>query len=142
VRALLLSLVGAPLPFRAFAYGPLESDNDACTLHFADASIVAIGAENGAVGLSGAETGSALLVELVADRFLRRMVRIMVATLVRHALERPDLDDDGASASLMAALLAGDRSIAAAPAPPMGLALLGVGYRRELRGRTVSSESP
>lgn len=58
-----------------------------------------------------------------ADRFLYKMVRTMVGTLVREA--RPG---GGGAAAVARILEARDRRAAAAPAPAAGLALMAVGY--------------
>jgi hypothetical protein len=92
----------------------------------------------------------ALAVELVGNRFLRRMVRTLVATAVREASrggagsgagglveqeqeqeqkqeqERDrEQDPDGA---LLRIALSNDRALAAYPLPGLGLCMSGVGY--------------
>ena len=63
-----------------------------------------------------------LVVELVADRFLRKLVRVLVATAVREAAA-------GAAPDVLLALSAAQERISTAtPAPPQGLMLAGVGY--------------
>lgn len=63
-----------------------------------------------------------LAVELCADAFLRRMVRVLVATAVREAMAQSD--DDA-----LVRLAAGkDRRATALPAPPEGLVLMKVVY--------------
>lgn len=63
-----------------------------------------------------------LALELQADGFLRRMVRYLVAALVRVGTGHWD------SAQLARLLTARDNSLAPPPAPPHGLYLYGVGY--------------
>ncbi|TVU08447.1 hypothetical protein EJB05_41852 [Eragrostis curvula] len=63
-----------------------------------------------------------MCVELVANRFLRKMVRVLVATAIREA---------GAGAgedALLKLMEATDRRATAPPAPPEGLCLVDVGY--------------
>uniref|UniRef100_A0A7N0TIS3 tRNA pseudouridine synthase n=1 Tax=Kalanchoe fedtschenkoi TaxID=63787 RepID=A0A7N0TIS3_KALFE len=63
-----------------------------------------------------------LCVELVANRFLRRMVRVLVATSIREAAAGAE---DDALLKLMEATC---RRATAPPAPPDGLCLVDVGY--------------
>ncbi|XP_073052437.1 uncharacterized protein [Primulina eburnea] len=63
-----------------------------------------------------------MCVELVANRFLRKMVRVLVATAVREAAA--GAEDD----MLLKLMDATCRRATAPPAPPDGLCLLGVGY--------------
>ena len=67
-------------------------------------------------------TERVLVIELVADRFLRKLVRVLVATAVREAAA-------GAAPDVLLALSAArERTATAPPAPPNGLMLAGVGY--------------
>lgn len=68
----------------------------------------------------------ALLVELIADRFLRRMVRVLVSTAVREAAAGAPLD------ILCQLAETGERRATAPPAPAQGLCLCQVGYHHEL----------
>ncbi|XP_010928780.1 uncharacterized protein [Elaeis guineensis] len=63
-----------------------------------------------------------MCVELVANRFLRKMVRVLVATAIREAAVGAD---DDALLKLMEATC---RRATAPPAPPEGLCLVDVGY--------------
>ena len=68
-----------------------------------------------------------MLIELVGSRFLRRMVRILVATLARNALRGGG--DDGAKGPVLRQIaLKRERAYAAHPAPPEGLCFVGCGY--------------
>ena len=135
VDAALQHLVNRPLPYRAMAFGPLETENDMCTLFEASSRIVdlPLDQEDG-VSTRNVTSSKALVVHLVGDRFLRRMVRILVATVVRQVITTrasEDLDTvagDAAGAEIQGVLLAGDRSASAHPAPSNGLAFLGAGY--------------
>ena len=63
-----------------------------------------------------------IVVELVADRFLRRLVRVLVATAAREAAT-------GAAPDVLLALAAArERAATAGAAPPSGLFFAGVGY--------------
>lgn len=63
-----------------------------------------------------------MCIELVANRFLRKMVRVLVATAIREAAAGAD---DDALLKLMDATC---RRATAPPAPPDGLCLVDVGY--------------
>ena len=76
----------------------------------------------GGGGSPDGTTERVLVVELVADRFLRKMVRTLVATAVREAAT-------GARGDVLLRLArAGERAATAPPAPPEGLIFAGVGY--------------
>ncbi|CAL5054203.1 unnamed protein product [Urochloa decumbens] len=65
---------------------------------------------------------SVMCVELVANRFLRKMVRVLVATAIREAAAGAGED------ALLNLMEATDRRATAPPAPPEGLCLVDVGY--------------
>nr|GLL20292.1 uncharacterized protein LOC109146864 isoform X1 [Ipomoea trifida] len=77
------------------------------------------------VSLPCAEDGShtkTMCIELVANRFLRKMVRVLVATAIREAVAGADED------ALLKLMDATCRRATAPPAPPDGLCLVDVGY--------------
>ncbi|CAA7398779.1 unnamed protein product [Spirodela intermedia] len=74
-----------------------------------------------------------MCVELVANRFLRRMVRVLVATSIREAAAG---NGDDALLKLMDATC---RRATAPPAPPEGLCLADVGYEEFSRERCLIS---
>ncbi|MBA0873156.1 hypothetical protein Goshw_028081 [Gossypium schwendimanii] len=63
-----------------------------------------------------------MCVELVANRFLRKMVRVLVATSIREAAAGAEED------ALLKLMEATCRRATAPPAPPDGLCLVDVGY--------------
>ncbi|XP_020581201.1 uncharacterized protein LOC110025212 [Phalaenopsis equestris] len=63
-----------------------------------------------------------MCVELVANRFLRKMVRVLVSTAIREAAAGADAD------ALLNLMNATCRRATAPPAPPEGLCLVDVGY--------------
>lgn len=122
VHAALQPLVGATLHYRAYAYGeiPVNEDgepDDLCTIYRASAIVVNLDATG--------EASPALCITLVGNRFLRRQVRNMVATVCREAA-LPESERD--VNRLVAIANAGRRLLAAFPVPGVGLALTGVGY--------------
>ncbi len=71
-----------------------------------------------------------LTIELVANRFLRKMVRIICGTIVREALKDENKRNDYI---LLDICSSGERRLAGPPLPGSGLCLAGVGYdEREL----------
>ncbi|KAK6147480.1 hypothetical protein DH2020_018392 [Rehmannia glutinosa] len=73
------------------------------------------------VALDGTSTRT-MCVELVANRFLRKMVRVLVATAIREAAAGADED------ALLKLMDATCRRATVPPAPPDGLCLVDVGY--------------
>ncbi|XP_004299762.1 PREDICTED: uncharacterized protein LOC101305074 [Fragaria vesca subsp. vesca] len=63
-----------------------------------------------------------MCIELIANRFLRRMIRVLVATSIREAAAGADED------ALIKLMDATCRRATAPPAPPDGLCLVDVGY--------------
>ncbi|KAK8964725.1 hypothetical protein KSP40_PGU004507 [Platanthera guangdongensis] len=68
------------------------------------------------------EDTKVMCVELVANRFLRKMVRVLVATAIREAAAGADAN------ALLNLMDATCRRATAPPAPPDGLCLVDVGY--------------
>jgi len=122
VHAALQPLVGVTLHYRAYAYGeiPVNEDgspDDLCIIYRASAVVVNLDAAG--------EASPALCITLVGNRFLRRQVRNMVATVCREAA-LPESERD--VNRLVAIANEGRRLLAAFPVPGVGLALTGVGY--------------
>ena len=115
------SLEGLPLPYNAFAVGEDrkmgEGMLDVCTLYRARAY---------EVQPAGPATAPFLCVELVGSRFLRRMVRLLVATAVREGLKVPAGERD--VDCIQKICMANDRTLRAMPFPGSGLCLSGVGF--------------
>lgn len=107
------------LPYNAFAFGEHRTKGegllDLCTLYRAQAYNVEIPG-----------TGCrAMCVELVGNRFLRRMVRLLVGTSVREAM-KPLCDRDVSVIEQICK--SGDRATTAFPFPGAGLAFAGCGF--------------
>ena len=124
-----------PLHYNALAYKDikklhLNDDADVCTLHEARAFLINLPSPAGDEHETAPQRGSVtpgvtvLAFELKADRFLRRMVRILVSTAVREAKLGSPPD------SLLRIVLSGDRSLAAVAAPGLGLCFVGAGYEQ------------
>lgn len=152
LRAIMTKLEGQELPYNAYAFGDQYNVGmglmDKCTL---------LKVKCGYIDLSCAEVDTdcsdntvnmhqpVLIIELVGNRFLRRMVRILVATAVRESTVLADgaeleVDgDDGFFSSsqstakdddnvLVDIALSGDRSRVGYALPGVGLCFAGVGY--------------
>ncbi|KAL3533215.1 hypothetical protein ACH5RR_006736 [Cinchona calisaya] len=70
----------------------------------------------------GGNDAKVMCIELVANRFLRKMVRVLVATAVREAAAGAEED------ALLKLMHATCRRATAPPSPPDGLCLVDVGY--------------
>ncbi|CAK8579414.1 unnamed protein product [Lathyrus sativus] len=120
VNQLLQKLEGKLLSYKMFARDTKASRNDGppteCFVHHARAMEARLPiTENG-------EETRVMCIELVANRFLRKMVRVLVATTIREAAAGAE---DDALLKLMDATC---RRATAPPAPPDGLCLVDVGY--------------
>ncbi|MQL98109.1 hypothetical protein Taro_030800 [Colocasia esculenta] len=128
VNQLLHQLEGKPLSYKMFARDTKSSRSigppTECYLFHARAAEVTLPCHHQD---SGREL-RVMCVELVANRFLRRMVRVLVATSIREAAA--GAGDD----ALLKLIDATCRRATAPPAPPDGLCLVDIGYeefRRE-----------
>ncbi|XP_057422112.1 uncharacterized protein LOC130715962 [Lotus japonicus] len=120
VNRLLQKLEGKLLSYKMFARDTKASRNEGppteCFLYHARAIEARLPlADND-------EETRVMCIELVANRFLRRMVRVLVATSIREAAAGAE---DDALLKLMDATC---RRATAPPAPPDGLCLVDVGY--------------
>jgi len=120
IDAMLRKLEGKELDFLAFSYGKVETQTTLCTLLHARASLVFSGPEADSV---------AVCIELVGNRFLRRMVRKLVSTVVREALFSEEciegsFDDE----SLLNLLKKRRRDLVAKAAPAQGLVFVGANF--------------
>ena len=80
---MLRAIEGNELDYYAFSHGKVKTQTTLCTLHHARAGIVEWTGDSDDTSL--AQKRQALCFELVGNRFLRRMVRILVATALREA---------------------------------------------------------
>ncbi len=110
----LASLQGLSLDYIAMSYGRLKTQTSVCTLHHAQCHLV-----------HDPKTGNhAICIELVGDRFLRRMVRMLVENTLRIAV-RTNLQDGNL---LYDHLESRDRSRSGNAAPPDGLIFVGAAF--------------
>lgn len=122
VDQLLQQLEEKLLSYKMFARDTKASRNTGppteCFVYHARAAEVRIPCSN----KDHADGEKVMCVELVANRFLRRMVRVLVATVVREAAAGSGED------VLLKLMEATCRRATAPPAPPDGLCLVDVGY--------------
>lgn len=125
MNALLISLEGKELDFFGFSYGKGKTQSTLCRLQHARARLWEE---------TDSSSSRVFAIELTGDRFLRRMVRILVATVLHLALT--SLDDDNTltgnvtntlfnDRKLMEICAAQDRQRTAKAAPPGGLIFVG-----------------
>jgi tRNA pseudouridine(38-40) synthase len=105
----LQSVQGLELDYIALSYGRLKSQTSICTLYHAQAHLVEEPGESGR---------RAICIELVGDRFLRRMVRMLVENSLRIAVRQVAPSNNGALLEHLESL---DRSRSGKAAPPDGL---------------------
>ena len=114
INTQLQTLQGRPLDYIALSYGRIKTQTSICTLCHAQAHLV-----------RNAETGQgAIAMELVGDRFLRRMVRLLVENTLRIAI-RPNPQPPHA---LLDHIQSFDRSRSGNSCPPDGLIFVGATF--------------
>lgn len=120
VNQLLQKLEGKLLSYRMFARDTKPSRSigppTECFMYRARAAEARLPCDDHGEGIK------VMCVELVANRFLRKMVRVLVATSIREAAA--GAEDD----ALLRLMDATCRRATAPPAPPDGLSLVDVGY--------------
>lgn len=120
VNQFLQLLEGKLLSYKMFARDTKASRNigppTECFLYHARAALGRL------KGTDCQEGRKVMFIELVANRFLRKMVRVLVATSIREAVAGSEED------VLMKLMDSTCRRATAPPAPPDGLCLVDVGY--------------
>jgi tRNA U38,U39,U40 pseudouridine synthase TruA len=130
---LLQPLQGRALDYVGMSYGKVKTETTVCTLHHARAVHLV---ETSTTSRrhndndNGSSSNTAIAIELTGDRFLRRMVRILVATAMVLAVDdgasvASDNSDDDNRGRLLQLVQAQDRKLTAKAAPPMGLVFVG-----------------
>lgn len=116
LNELLQTLEGKELDYIALSYGRIKTQDSLCTLYHARASLV----EDTITGRQS------VCIELVGKRFLRRMVRLLVATALRLALQQKQPSAD----ALLDLIKTHDRLRILSPAPPDGLMFVGARFEK------------
>jgi tRNA U38,U39,U40 pseudouridine synthase TruA len=106
----LQQLEGKELDYVGLSYGKVKTETTLCTLELCRASLVTLSWSHKRL----------VCVELVGDRFLRRMVRILVSTALRQVLSEEDPGKHEEDA-LIHLIETRERKLAARAAPPFGL---------------------
>jgi tRNA pseudouridine38-40 synthase len=130
---LLQPLQGRSLDYVGMSYGKVKTETTVCTLHHARAVYLVETSTTSRRHNSsdnGSSSSTAIAIELTGDRFLRRMVRILVATVMVLAVDDDasvtsgNINDDNRD-RLLQLVQAEDRRLTAKAAPPMGLVFVG-----------------
>ncbi|CAA7028830.1 unnamed protein product [Microthlaspi erraticum] len=120
VDQLLQQLQGKVLSYKMFARDTKAARNEGppteCLMYHARAAEIRLASSEHVEGRR------VMCVELVANRFLRKMVRVLVATTIREAAAGAEND------ALLKLMEASCRRATAPPAPSEGLCLFDVGY--------------
>jgi tRNA pseudouridine38-40 synthase len=114
LNRILQALEGKELDFFGMSYGRLKTQTSMCTLHHARACFVSVDQEN-----------TAICIELVGNRFLRRMVRFLVEAALRIALTESSSSSEDA---LLKQIEQKDRSLVGMASPPDGLFFVGARF--------------
>lgn len=133
---LLQPLQGRALDYVGMSYGKVKTETTVCILHHARAVHLVETTtsrrlhDNSDDNSSSSRCSTAIAIELTGDRFLRRMVRILVATAMVMAADddasvSSGNSNDDNSGRLMQLVQAQDRRLTAKAAPPMGLVFVG-----------------
>ena len=124
LRTLLSRLEGKELSYNAYARDTPKGKDTKCVLHCCRVTEALLG------GFDGGEETPVTVVHLVGNRFLRRMVRVIVSTAVKEAMELAEEGGggDGGRDKLVELCELGDRGLLQIPAPACGLCLVGAGY--------------
>lgn len=109
LNQMLQSLEGLELSYMGLSYGKLKSKTPLCTLHHARARLVR----------TNLNANKAICIELVGDRFLRRMVRSLVQISMSLAIKNADCS------SLLRYIRENDSRPSCRPAPSDGLIFIG-----------------
>jgi len=109
LNKMLQSLEGLELSYIGLSYGKLKSKTPLCTLHHARARLVR----------TSLDSNKVICIELVGDRFLRRMVRSLVEISMILAIKNADCS------SLLRYVRENDSRPSCRPAPSDGLIFIG-----------------
>lgn len=135
MNAILEPLVNKSLPYNALAFGEQynvgQGLKDHCTLlkakcFYMDLHSASATRSPSPLDISGMSE-PVMVVELVGDRFLRRMVRILLATAAHASMAKEQVQDKDFNV-LIDIALSNERSRAQYALPGAGLCFAGVGY--------------
>ncbi len=120
---------GLELDYIGLSYGKVKTSTTLCTLYRARVTTVTIN-NNERSGDDSLTTNEAICFEFVGNRFLRRMIRIMVSTLLSLVLQHiRDNDDSNCGENVedlfLELIQRNDRQLSSKPAAPSGLIFVG-----------------
>eukprot|EP00210_Caulerpa_lentillifera_P004991 g4765.t1 len=135
VQALLSPLEGIQRDYYAFARDTPQKCSYECFIYKCRAFKASIPSQWGD-GVNPCTTNDSdyhqipcLCIEVIADRFLRKMMRVLVSTVIRESIPEGARHGDDDLEALVKLVEARDRLLTAPPAPSEGLCLAGVGYK-------------
>ena len=153
LNALFQPLLNQSLDYLAVSFGKVKTENTLCTMSHLQAVVgyhsttTSDSSSSSVLSSSSSCSTPFLAIELTSDRFLRRQIRILVATAVLLALEEDSTRDETNCARpcqkeeleiprppplnderLKDVLIARDRSLSARAAPPGGLIFVGAEF--------------
>jgi tRNA pseudouridine(38-40) synthase len=126
LNRLLRPMVGVSLDYYGFSHGKLSKEHYNCTVSFATAFVVPIRETE-----KPYPSSFVIGIALTSDRFLRRMVRILVATVFDcslSAIHNSIIEDEVLDSSLLRLIQTRDRRLSSKPAPAGGLVFVGADY--------------
>jgi tRNA pseudouridine(38-40) synthase len=126
LNRILRPIVGVSLDYYGFSHGKLSKEHYNCTVSFACAFPVPVRTSE-----MSDPPSFAIGIALTSDRFLRRMVRILVATAFNcssSAIHNSFIEDPIMDSSLLRLIQARDRRLTSKPAPADGLVFVGAEY--------------
>jgi tRNA U38,U39,U40 pseudouridine synthase TruA len=126
-NVMLGALEGCELDYYAFGRSTPKGKNCRCFMHYASALLASLPA-GGTVADTKRSRIPVLVFQLVGDRFLRRMVRTLVATTVRESIVGSAEHPLEVRKALLAVVRTEDRLVSAPSAPACGLCFAGAGY--------------
>jgi tRNA U38,U39,U40 pseudouridine synthase TruA len=126
-NVMLGALEGCELDYNAFGRSTPKGKNCRCLLHYASALLASLPA-GGTVTDTKRSRIPVLVFQLVGDRFLRRMVRTLVATTVRESIVGSAEHPGEVRNALLTVVRTEDRLVSAPSAPACGLCFAGAGY--------------
>ena len=127
LNSMLRKIEGKKLDYNGLSYGKVTTSNTFCTLYHARAQLVEYEYHESSSATADKQhirRKRAVCVELVGDRFLRRMVRLLIEASVRLvaiAFANNEKSED----ALIELIQKNDRKLVGRPAPPDGLIFVG-----------------
>ena len=138
MNKMVIRMEGLELDYFALSFGKVKTSTTLCTLYRARVSQVQLVMSNEDMDMStcndalSAKKHQGVCFEFVGNRFLRRMIRIMVSTLFRLALESLIIENEGDTAEMDDRFLdlvqSLDRKQSAKPASAEGLIFVGASF--------------